>query len=238
MKNAKTLLVILMVFSIVFGLTACGSSSQAETEKAQVVTEGEKEIAESTNTAGSESLSADTEASSETVSNDTDPDSDSTTTHSDVLVAYFSATGTTKGVAEKIAAITGGDLYEIVPAQPYSDADLNWNDRSSRSTKEQNDKNVRPEIGSADISFDGYTTVYLGFPIWWGEEPRILDTFVEKYNFEGITVIPFCTSASSGIGHSGPNMEALAGSGNWLDGKRFSGSVSEADLRSWIEGLK
>ena len=82
------------------------------------------------------------------------------------------------------------------------------------------------------------TEIYLGFPIWWGEEPRILDTFVEEYSFEGITVIPFCTSASSGIGRSGPNMEALAGSGNWLAGKRFGGNVSEADLRSWIEGLR
>ncbi|MCR5371700.1 MAG: flavodoxin, partial [Clostridium sp.] len=89
-----------------------------------------------------------------------------------------------------------------------------------------------------EISLDGYTTVYLGFPIWWGEEPRILDTFVEKYSFEGITVIPFCTSGSSGIGRSGPNMEALAGSGTWKEGKRFSGSVSEEELRSWIEGLK
>ena len=161
-----------------------------------------------------------------------------TTDHSEVLVAYFSATGTTRGVAEKIAAITGGDLYEIVPAEPYSDADLNWNDRNSRSTKEQNDKSVRPEIGSASISPEDYTTIYLGFPIWWGEEPRIMDTFVEKYSFEGITVIPFCTSGGSGIGRSGPNMEALAGSGNWLEGKRFGGSVSEADLRSWIEGMK
>ena len=158
--------------------------------------------------------------------------------HSDVLVAYFSATGTTKGVAEKIASITGGDLYEILAAEPYSEDDLNYNDSSSRSTKEQNDRNVRPEIGSEDITLEGYTTVYLGFPIWWGEEPRILDTFVEKYSFEGITVIPFCTSASSGIGHSGPNMEALAGSGTWVEGKRFSGSVSEEDLQSWIDGLK
>ena len=159
-------------------------------------------------------------------------------THSDTLVAYFSATGTTKGVAEKIASVTGGDLFEILAAEPYSSEDLNYNDETSRSTKEQNDKSVRPEIGSEEISLEGYTTVYLGFPIWWGEEPRILDTFVEKYNFEGITVIPFCTSASSGIGRSGSNMETLAGSGSWLEGKRFGGNVSEADLQDWIEGLK
>ena len=172
-----------------------------------------------------------------TASEGSNPAGDTATIHSDVLVAYFSATGTTKGVAEKIASITGGDLYEIQAAEPYTSDDLNYNDKNSRSTKEQNDKSVRPEIGSADISLDGYTTVYLGFPIWWGEEPRILDTFVEKYSFEGITVIPFCTSASSGIGRSGPNMEVLAGTGTWLDGKRFGGNVSETDLRKWIEGL-
>lgn len=164
--------------------------------------------------------------------------SGATAAHSEVLVAYFSATGTTKKVAEKIASITGGDLYEIVPAEPYTTEELNYNDRSSRSTKEQNDKSARPAIGSEDVSLTGYTTVYLGFPIWWGEEPRILDTFVEKYSFEGITVIPFCTSGSSGIGRSGPNMKALAGTGNWLDGKRFGANVSEADLKSWIDGLK
>ena len=156
----------------------------------------------------------------------------------DVLVAYFSATGTTKGVAEKIAAVTGGDLYEILAAEPYTSDDLNYSDSSSRSTKEQNDKNARPAIGSEDISLAGYTTLYLGFPIWWGEEPRILDTFVEKYSFDGITVIPFCTSGGSGIGRSGPNMEALAGSGTWKEGKRFGGSVSESELQSWIDSLK
>ena len=161
-----------------------------------------------------------------------------TSAHSDVLVVYFSATGTTKGVAEKIASVTGGDIYEIQAAEPYTADDLNYNDSSSRSTTEQNDKKSRPEIGSEDISLEGYTTIYLGFPIWWGEEPRILDTFVEKYSFEGITVIPFCTSGGSGIGKSGPNMEALAESGTWLEGERFSGNVSEEDLKSWIEGLK
>ena len=169
---------------------------------------------------------------------DTEELSSETAAHSDILVAYFSATGTTKGVAEKIASVAGADLYEILAAEPYTADDLNYHDSSSRSTKEQNDKTVRPEIGSEDISLEGYSTIYLGFPIWWGEEPRILDTFVEKYSFEGITVIPFCTSGGSGIGHSGANMEALAGTGSWLDGKRFSGNVSEADLQAWIEELK
>lgn len=244
----KKLLSITMTVFLLAALAACGNNSQPGTSETAAATEGQKKPAETTkpteinNTAEPETTSANSsavsEAPSQTVSNDTDPATENMTTHSAVLVAYFSATGTTKGVAERIAAVTGGDLYEILAADPYTAADLNYNDRSSRSTAEQNDKTARPAIGSENISLEGYTTVYLGFPIWWGEEPRILDTFVEKYNFEGITVIPFCTSGGSGIGRSGPNMEALAGSGTWLEGKRFSANVSEAELQSWINGLK
>ena len=243
----KRILSIIMAALLVASLAACGSNSQTEPKETQTATEGQKESDESTDAAESETAQEDmtqpeTETSAETSSSETaeEPESEASApaAQSDVLIAYFSATGTTQGVAEKIASVTGGDLYEILAAEPYTSDDLNYNDSSSRSTKEQNDKNIRPEIGSEDISLEGYTTVYLGFPIWWGEEPRILDTFVEKYSFEGITVIPFCTSASSDIGRSGPNMEELAGSGNWLDGKRFGGNVSEADLQSWIEGLK
>ena len=240
----KRILMVLMAVLLIAGLAACGNNPQTESSESQPAAEEQSESEASTSEAESESAPAeeasDTEAESseESVPEETSSESEDTAAHSEVLVAYFSATGTTKGVAEKIAQITGADLYEIVPAVPYSEEDLNWSDNSSRSTQEQNDKSARPEIGSEDISLEGYTTVYLGFPIWWGEEPRILDTFVEKYSFEGITVIPFCTSSSSGIGHSGPNMEALAGSGTWLQGERFGGSVSEADLRSWIEGQK
>ncbi|MBQ6438897.1 MAG: flavodoxin [Mogibacterium sp.] len=159
-------------------------------------------------------------------------------TGKDTLVVYFSATGTTKGVAEKIASITGADIYEIKAAQEYTSEDLDWNDSDSRTTHEQNDKSVRPEIGSDSISLEGYSTIYIGFPIWWGEEPRIMDTFVESYDFDGKTMIPFCTSSSSGIGMSGKNLEANAGSGNWLDGERFGGGVSEEELQAWIDGLK
>ena len=267
MKKRKTLLLFLMIFTMISGLTACGSStpketsntsaseppaesveieaaaeSQAESAEIEIAAESQTDSAETGSAAESESTPADDhsdpEASSEASSADADSASETTTPHSDVLVAYFSATGTTKGVAEKIASVTGGDLYEILAAEPYTSDDLNYNDSSSRSTIEQNDKSVRPEIGSEDISLEGYTTMYLGFPIWWGEEPRILDTFVEKYSFEGITVVPFCTSGGSGIGRSGSNMEALAGTGTWLEGSRFDGNVAEADLQSWIEGLQ
>ena len=153
--------------------------------------------------------------------------------YSSVLVVYFSATGTTRGVAERIAALTGGDLQEILPAQPYTDEDLNYGDSSTRATAEQNDPDARPEIANS-ISLEGYTTLYLGYPIWWGQAPRILSSFVESHDFTGITVIPFCTSGSSDIGGSDDALAAQAGSGTWLQGRRFSGNVSEDALRDWI----
>ena len=153
----------------------------------------------------------------------------------DTLVVVFSATGTTKAVAERIAALIDADLYEIKAAQPYTSADLDWQNQNSRTTIEQNDSSVRPEIGSESIDLAGYKTVYLGYPIWFGQAPRILSTFAEGYDFTGITVIPFCTSGSSDIGQSDDALAEQAGSGNWLPGKRFPGSVSDADLQSWIE---
>lgn len=213
---------LLLALMLLLALAACGSSSPEPASQPQ-----------------SEEAAQNTDNTPEPA--DTEPD---TTTPEpaaagrEVLVVYFSATGTTRGVAEKIAALEGADLYEIKASQEYTDADLNWNDSGSRTTKEQGDKSVRPEIGSEPISLQGYTTIYIGFPIWWGEEPRIMDTFVESYDFGGATVIPFCTSGSSGIGSSGRNLADNAGSGNWLEGRRFSGGVSEADLRAWIDGLK
>ena len=149
------------------------------------------------------------------------------------LVVYFSATGTTRGVAERIAALTGADLLEIIPAQPYTTEDLNYNDRSTRASAEQNTPDARPEIAN-DISLEGYTTVYLGYPIWWGQAPRIMSTFVESHDFTGITVIPFCTSGSSDIGQSDDTLAEQAGSGNWLQGRRFDANVSDDTLLSWI----
>ena len=151
-----------------------------------------------------------------------------------VLVVYFSATGTTRGVAERIAALTGGDLAEIVPARPYTAGDLDYSDRTTRATAEQNDPDARPEIAN-DVSLEGCTTLYLGYPIWWGQAPRILSTFVESHDFTGITVIPFCTSGSSDIGRSGDTLAEQAGSGRWLQGRRFAGSVSDEALREWLD---
>ena len=154
------------------------------------------------------------------------------------LVAYFSCTGTTEGVARKLANVTGADLYRIVPAEPYTAEDLDYGNRNNRATYEQDHPDIRPEIGGKPLSLKGYTTLYLGYPIWWGMEPRILCTFVELYDFTGITVIPFCTSGSSGIGTSGSDLAKLAGTGRWLDGARHSGSISESALRDWVESMK
>ena len=151
-----------------------------------------------------------------------------------VLVVYFSATGNTRGVAEKIAALTGGDLVEILPAQPYTAEDLNYNDSSTRATKEQNTPDARPGIAN-EISLDGYATVYLGYPIWWGQAPRIMSSFVESHDFSGITVVPFCTSGSSGAGSTGETLGEQAGTGTFLSATRFPSDISESDLQDWID---
>ncbi len=157
---------------------------------------------------------------------------------SKILVAYFSASGVTKKAAENLAQAAGADLYEIKPAVPYTKEDLNWMDKKSRSSVEMNDKSSRPAIADTDAEISQYDTIFLGFPIWWGEEPRIMDTFVEAYDFSGKTVVPFCTSGGSGIGSSGENMQSLStGDAIWLDGERLSSSSSREDMVDWINGL-
>lgn len=154
-----------------------------------------------------------------------------------VLVAYFSATGNTRAVAEKIAALTGGDLYEIVPAQPYTNEDLDWRNSQSRSSQEMDDPDARPEIAGSPVEMDGYGTLYLGYPIWHGQAPRILSTFVESCDLEGVRVIPFCTSGSSGIGSSADSLAEQAGGGAWLEGRRFDSGVPDSELQAWIDSL-
>ena len=235
---------VLAAVLLAIGLTACGNNEdQAASDTAQTIqAESTKEVEATDNIAEEADQVVTSEAASDTndeIDEDTSSEvADSSEENGGVLVVYFSATGTTKGVAEKIAGIIGADTYEIKAAQEYTDADLNWNDSNSRSTKEQNDSSVRPEIGSEAVSLDGYTTIYIGYPIWWGEEPRIMDTFVESYNFDGITLIPFCTSGGSGIGRSGQNLADNAGSGTWIDGKRFGAGASEDEIRSWIDGMQ
>jgi len=122
-----------------------------------------------------------------------------------VLVAYFSATNTTQGIAEHIANGLSADIYEIVPEEPYTDADLNYNDNNSRTTIEMNDPDARPAISGSVEDMEQYDIVFIGYPIWWGEAPRIVSTFVESYDFSGKTIVPFCTSGGSGVGSSATN---------------------------------
>ncbi|MBR1841633.1 MAG: NAD(P)H-dependent oxidoreductase [Alphaproteobacteria bacterium] len=152
-----------------------------------------------------------------------------------VLVAYFSATGTTAGVADKLAKVTGGELFEIKPAQPYSEADLDWRNNQSRSSVEMADMNSRPKIASKVENMSQYNVVFIGFPIWWYREPSIIDTFMESYDFAGKTVIPFATSGSSGMGKSGENMQKLAPNAKVFEGKRFPANVSEEVLKTWAD---
>ena len=149
------------------------------------------------------------------------------------LVAYFSASGVTAGVADRLAKAAGADLFEIKPVQIYTSADLNWRDKQSRSSVEMNDRSSRPAIASKVEDMAHYDVVFVGFPIWWYREPSIIDTFMESYDFAGKTVVPFATSGSSGIGDSGKNMQALAPKAKVLEGKRFPASVSAEDLKKW-----
>lgn len=156
---------------------------------------------------------------------------------SDTIVVYFSRTGNTEKIADYLLEITGADSYVIQAAVPYSDEDIAYNNSSCRADQEQNDKTVRPEIADPISSLDGYDTVFLGYPIWWGEEPRIIDTFLESYDFSEKTVIPFCTSGSSGISVSEKNIAALVPIGEQLAGKRFSASASKDEVQQWYDSL-
>ena len=151
-----------------------------------------------------------------------------------IAIIYFSATGTTKTVAGYIKDATGGDLIEIEPRDKYTDDDLNYGNSNSRATKEQNDATARPEI-SSNIDTDSYDIIYLGYPIWWGDAPRIILTFLDNHDLSGKKVIPFCTSGSSGIENSVNYLKNNYKNVNWLDGKRLS--TSQSEVTNWVNSL-
>ncbi len=153
-----------------------------------------------------------------------------------VLVAYFSCTNTTKGVAEDIADLTHATLFHIQPQVPYTSADLDYN-KDCRANREQNNPSARPAIKGMPENLDGYDVVFLGYPIWWGKAPRVICTFLEKSGFAGKTIIPFCTSHSSGIGSSDTELHPIAKDAVWKQGKRFGAGTSKADIEKWIKGL-
>lgn len=156
---------------------------------------------------------------------------------SHVLVAYFSATNTTEGIAEHIGSILNGTLFEITPEQPYTSADLNYNDSDSRCSREQRDAAARPAISGSVENMEPYDIVFLGYPIWNGQAPKIISTFLERYDLSGKTIVPFCTSHSSGIGSSAANLHTLAPGANWLDGGRFAEGTDRSTVETWVNGL-
>ena len=155
------------------------------------------------------------------------------TSNKKVAIVYFSATGTTKTVAEYIKDVANADIFEIIPKQKYTSDDLNWNNSNSRSTKEQNDKNARPEIAN-NIDISAYDVIFIGYPIWWGDTPRIIQTFMESHELNGKTMIPFCTSGGSGISGSESTLKAYSEI-NWISGKRLGTSKNEVE--NWVKSL-
>lgn len=156
---------------------------------------------------------------------------------SKVLVAYFSASGVTAKAAAKLAKSAGADLFEIVPERLYTKADLNWQDKSSRSSVEMNDRSSRPAIKSRAENMEQYDVVFVGFPVWWYREPSIIDTFMESYDFSGKTVVPFCTSGGSGLGSTSQNLQALAKGAKVIEGKKLSFMTTEGSLKKWADEI-
>lgn len=238
----RKLTALLMVFLLVFSLAACGNTQQAEeteqTSNSENMTETTDETTEDSVVSDAEEESSEELADAgDSAVEDTDEDAD--TESGKVLVVYYSATGSTEAVAGYIAEATGGDLFEITPVEPYTDEDLDWTNSVSRVSVEHDNEDQRDvELVSATVdNWDSYDTVFIGYPIWWGIAAWPMNSFVEVNDFTGKTVIPFCTSASSGLGESGELLEELAGTGDWQEGQRFRSSASESDVTEWIDGL-
>ncbi len=158
---------------------------------------------------------------------------------SDKLVAYFSASGVTEKVAREIARVEGADCFAILPEIPYTREDLDWTNRQSRSTLEMSDLSCRPAVSGCVGNMEQYGVIFVGFPIWWGREPSVVDTFLTSYDFCGKRIVPFCTSGGSGIGKTAERIRSLVGAGTVVEeGKRLGGEVSAEDLKLWTEGLK
>lgn len=211
MKKAITLF---MSIVLVFSLVACGNQAGSNSGQTSQPTES-------------------TPLERSDVTPETDGESGKT------LVVYFSASGNTEAVAGYIANATGGNLFELVPAEPYSDEDLDYTNDGSRVVYEHDNPDARDiELVESTVSdWDSYDTVFIGYPIWWGIAAWPVDGFIEANDFTGKTVIPFCTSASSGLGESGELLAEAAGTGNWLEGQRFSSRPSEEEVRAWVDGL-
>lgn len=154
------------------------------------------------------------------------------------LVAYFSASGVTAAAAKTLAEAAGADLYEIKPETPYTNADLNWNNKQSRSSVEMNDPAFRPAIADRNANVADYDVVFVGFPIWWYVAPTIINTFLESYDFSGKTIVPFATSGGSGLGKTVEKLRSsVSETAVWKEGKLLNGRLSADAIASWLKGL-
>lgn len=222
----KKLTTLFLSFILVLGLAACGNNNTNNTEPSITETPSaatsEPETTEHPTTDTSETEAADTES-----------------TGGKTLVVYYSASGNTENVSNVIAKTLGADLFELEPVEPYSNDDLNWTNDDSRVTREHENKDERDvELVSATVdNWSEYDTVFIGYPIWWGIAAWPVDEFIETNDFTGKTVIPFATSASSGMGQSGELLAEMAGTGDWQEGQRFRSGASEDDIVAWVEGL-
>jgi len=225
---------LLLSFVMVFVLTACGQSAASEKQKeTQPAVQKTDEQSETSQSGAEAEKQMNTEVETE-LSESASAKEQKTDVSTKTLVVYFSCTGTTELVAEYVTEILEADIYEIVPENPYTEADLAYY-TNGRADQEQNDPNVRPAISGGVENMDEYDTIILGYPIWHGQAPRIISTFLESYDFSGKMIIPFCTSHSSGIGSSAGNLHALCSeSAEWIDGKRFEGGTSKESIADWI----
>ena len=216
----KKLTALFLSLAMVLGLAACGSGTPSSNESGTLDSSASQ-------------ASNETSSSQPEISENTSPEAGKT------LVVYFSATGNTEEAANAVAQLTGGDLFELEPADPYTDDDLDWTVEGSRVNVEHEDESLRNIELVADTvdDWDSYDTVFIGYPIWWGVAAWPVNTFVEANDFTGKTVIPFCTSASSGLGQSGELLANLAGTGDWQEGQRFASSVSQEDVQEWLDSL-
>ena len=238
MKIKKILSIILAGVMVMALLTGCGSSknnqSTSSNNQSSASTETPNETTENAAESTTGSVEANTAENAVENATEADTTADNNTTGSTgkTLVVYYSATGTTKGVAEKIAEETGADIFAIEPKVPYSDDDLDWTNDDSRVSREHENEDERdvPLVTTTVDNWDSYDTVFIGYPIWWGIAAWPVNNFVKNNDFTGKKVITFCTAASSGIGDSGNLLKEMAGTGDWQDGER----LSEDEVPSWV----
>ena len=234
----KKLIALLLGIIMIFSLAACAGTTP-DTPSGTTPSNGSQTTPNNTNDTKNPDITTSGENST---TGTTDPagTTDTPMAGGKTLVVYFSGSGNTKRVAEDIAAATGGTLFELVPVTPYTSADLSWTTAGSRVNREHDDESLRdiPLVTTTPENFDEYDTVFIGYPIWWGIAAWPVNNFVKNNDFTGKTVIPFATSASSGMGQSGTLLAEMAGTGNWQEGHRFSSGASKSTVEEWVNGLK